>query len=136
MTRIVQTTRISEPEDVVIARVQKFFAQHPKLQVKALGSSTAGVDVHYHLLFDWLSISPRQEGVAFAWRPAWRGFPSFGATLTVQQTGKQTELILEGSYDPPGGAPGRFFDRIVGRRLAERTMGAFLTQVAHAVTTD
>jgi hypothetical protein len=130
MTRIVLTTWISEPEDVVIERVQNFFSQHPKLQVKALGSSTAAVEVQYYLLFDWLSTAPHKEGVAFAWRPAWRTFPAFGATLTVRQTGAKTELVLEGSYEPPGGAAGRVFDRVIGRKLAARTMDAFLNQVA------
>jgi hypothetical protein len=130
MTRIVRTTRTLAPENVVIDRVQSFFSAHPKLQVKALGPSTAGVEVQYYLLFDWLSVAPHRQGVAFAWRPAWRGFPAFGATLTVRQAGKKTELVLEGSYEPPGGAAGRFFDRIVGRKLAARTMDAFLNQIA------
>lgn len=130
MTRIVRTTRTLAPENVVIDRVQNFFSTHPKLQVKALGTSTAGVEVQYSLLFDWLSIAPHRQGVAFAWRPAWRGFPAFGATLTVRPAGKKTELVLEGSYEPPGGAAGRFFDRIVGRKLAARTMDALLSQIA------
>jgi uncharacterized membrane protein len=115
---------------VVIDRVQNFFSAHPKLQVRALGSSTAEVAVQYDLLFDWLSLAPHREGVAFAWRPAWRGFPAFGATLTVRRTGKKTELVLDGSYEPPGGAAGRFFDRVVGRKLAARTLDAFLKQFA------
>lgn len=131
---MVRTTRVSEPEDVVINRIQRFFSQHPKLQVKALGSSTTGVEVQHYLLFDWLSIDPPAEGVAFTLRPAWRGFPTFGATLTVQRSGKRTELMLEGSYEPPGGAAGRLFDRVIGRRLAARTMDAFLSQVARDKT--
>ena len=130
MTRIVRSTRIQAPESAVVDRVHEFFSQHPKLQVKALGPSTASVEVQYSVLFDWLSIAPHPEGVAFAWRPAWRGFPSFGATLTIQAVGNKTELVLEGSYEPPGGAAGRFFDRVVGRKLAARTMDAFLSQLA------
>lgn len=114
----------------MIDRLQDFFSQHPKLQVKALGSSTASVEIRYYLLFDWLSIAPHREGVAFAWRPAWRGFPAFGATLTVRPSGKKTEVVLDGSYEPPGGLFGLFFDNVVGRRLAARTMDAFLKQIA------
>ena len=114
----------------MIDRLQDFFSQHPKLQVKALGPSTAGVEVQYSVLFDWLSISPQREGVAFSWRPVWRGFPAFGATLTVRPSGKKTEVVLDGSYEPPGGPLGRVFDSIVGRRLAERTMDEFLKQIA------
>jgi hypothetical protein len=130
MTRIVRTTRIQAPESEVVDRLQSFFSQHPTLKVQTLGSSTASVDVQYSVLFDWTTTAPRREGVALAWRPAWRGFPPFGATLTVRAAGNKTELVLEGSYDPPGGAAGRFFDRVVGRKLAARTMDALLNQLA------
>ena len=129
MTQVVRTRRIQAPENVVVDQVENFFSQRPKLRVKTLGPATAGVDVQYYRLFDWLSTAPNLEGVAFAWRPAWRGFPEFGATLTVRGSGNKTELMLEGSYEPPGGLAGRFFDLLVGRRLAARTMEAFLDQL-------
>jgi hypothetical protein len=132
MTRIVRTTGIQAPESEVVDRLQNFFSTHPKLQVKALGSSTASVDVQHYMLFDWVTTDPHGEGVALAWRPAWRGFPSFGATLTVQPAGENTVLVLEGSYEPPGGVLGRFFDWVVGRKLAARTMDAFLSQLQKA----
>ena len=107
MTRIARTARIHEPQNDVIARLQEFFSQRPKLQVRALGSSTAEVEVRYSLLYDWTRVAPPRGGMAFAWRPAWHGFPSFGATLTVRPAGNETELVLEGSYEPPGGIIGR-----------------------------
>jgi hypothetical protein len=133
MTRIVRTTKVNASGETVLEGLQSFFAQHPKLQVKTLGSSTADVEVQHYMLFDWLSVSPRHEGVAFAWRPSWRGFPAFGATLTVQRRGTGTDLVLEGSYDPPGGVVGRLFDRIAGKRAAVRTMDALLNQMAQQV---
>lgn len=133
MTRIARTARIHEPQGEVLSRLQEFFSQRPKLKVKALGSSTADVDVRYSLLFDWTSILPPRGGVAFAWRPAWRGFPSFGATLTIRTAAEETELVLEGSYEPPGGAIGRLFDHIIGQRLAARTMDALLDQLANNI---
>lgn len=132
MTRIVRTARTHESQSAVLSRLEEFFSQRPKLQVKALGPSTAGVEVRYSLLYDWTSIAPPRGGVAFAWRPAWRGFPSFGATLTVRPAGEETELVLEGSYEPPGGVIGRLFDRVVGEELAARTMDALLDQLAHS----
>jgi hypothetical protein len=131
MTRIARTARIHAPQGEVIAHLQEFFSQRPKLKVKTLGFSTAGVEVRYSLLYDWTSVAPPRGGLAFAWRPAWRGFPSFGATLTVRRAGEQTELVLEGSYEPPGGVVGRLFDRVVGQKLAARTMDALLDQLAH-----
>jgi hypothetical protein len=133
MTRIARTATIHQPHADVIAHLQEFFAQRPKLQVRALCSSTSEVDVRYSLLYDWTMVSPRHGGMAIAWRPGWRGFPSFGATLTVRPAGKDTELVLEGSYEAPGGVVGRLFDRVVGQRLAARTMDALLDQLAHQV---
>ena len=130
MTRIARTARIHKPQGDVIAHLQEFFRQRPELQVRAFGSSTAGVEVQYSLLYDWTRIAPPRGGVAFAWRPAWRGFPSFGATLTIRPAGQETELVLDGSYDPPGGVVGRIFDRIVGQKLATRTMDSLLNQLA------
>lgn len=97
--------------------------------MQALGSSTTGVEVRFSVLFDWLTTDPHIEGVAIAWRPAWRGFPAFGGTLTVRAAGEETLLVLEGSYEPPGSVPGRLFDWLVGRKLAARTMDAFLNQL-------
>jgi hypothetical protein len=131
MTRITRTLRVHKPQPDVIAHPQEFFSQRPDLRVKALGSSTAGVEVKYSLLYDWTEIAPPRGGVAFAWRPRWRGFPSFGATLTIRPAGQETELVLDGSYEPPGGMVGRVFDRIVGQALAARTMDALLDQLAH-----
>jgi hypothetical protein len=101
--------------------------------VKALGSSTASVDVQYYVLYNWLTVTPQGEGVALAWRPSWRGFPSFGGTLSVRAAGTKTVLVLEGSYEPPGGSAGRLFDWVVGRKLAARTMDAFLDQLANNI---
>jgi Polyketide cyclase / dehydrase and lipid transport len=133
MTRIERTARIHEAHGDVIARLQDFFSQRPKLRVRALGSSTAEVEVRYSLLYDWTKITPPRGGMAFAWRPGWRGFPSFGATLTVRPVGEETNLVLEGSYEPPGGVMGALFDRVVGQKLAARTMDALLDQLARNV---
>lgn len=132
MTRIVRTARTHESQSEVLARLEEFFSQRPKLQVRALGSSTVAVEVRYSLLYDWTIVAPPRGGVAFAWRPAWPGFPSFGATLTVRPAGEETELVLEGSYVPPGGVIGRLFDRVVGEKLAARTMDALLGQLTHS----
>jgi len=83
------------------------------------------------LLYDWTSIAPPRGGIAFAWKPAWPGFPSFGATLTVRPAGEETDLVLEGSYEPPGGFVGRLFDGLVGQKLAAHTMDSLLDRLAN-----
>lgn len=131
MTQIIRSVRIHAPRSEVVDRLEAFFSRRPKLQVKALGSSTASVDVRYSLLYDWTRVTPPRGGIAFAWRPAWRVFPSFGATLTVRSVADETELLLEGSYEPPGGVLGRLFDLAIGKKLAARTMDALLDELVH-----
>jgi hypothetical protein len=41
----------------------------------------------------------------------------------------ETTIQLDGRYDPPGGAVGRAFDAVVGRRIAHATLGALLSGV-------
>ncbi len=130
MTRISRTARIPKPQQDVIARLEAFFSRRPKLHVRALGFLRAEVDVRYSLLYDWTSVGPPRGGIAFAWKPAWRGFPSFGATLTVRPDGEDTDLVLDGSYEPPAGVVGQLFDRLAGRRLANRTMDSLLDRLA------
>lgn len=49
--------------------------------------------------------------------------------ITVRPNGLATELRMEGTYAPPLGAPGQLFDRIIGRRLAQRTVNRFLDEL-------
>ena len=133
MTRIARTAQVRVPHAQAIHLVEAFFLERTQLKVRGLGSSVTAVDVRYDLLYDWTRVLPRREGLAFAWQPPWRGFPSFGATLTVQTVVEDTRLVLEGSYEPPGGAAGRLFDRVVGKKLAERTMDALLRDLVRHV---
>ncbi|MEO7039147.1 MAG: hypothetical protein ABI186_03860 [Candidatus Elarobacter sp.] len=57
--------------------------------------------------------------------------PAFTGTLTLGagEDYTETELRLDGRYDPPGGMAGRAFDELVGRRIAHATMGALLSGV-------
>lgn len=57
--------------------------------------------------------------------------PAFMGTISLSagEDYSETELKLDGQYDPPGGAAGRAFDDLVGRRIAHATMGALLSGV-------
>ena len=54
--------------------------------------------------------------------------PAFAGTLVLSagEDYNETELKLDGGYDPPGGAAGRAFDELVGRRVAHATLSALL----------
>ncbi|HEY0381402.1 MAG TPA: hypothetical protein VGC72_04325 [Candidatus Elarobacter sp.] len=57
--------------------------------------------------------------------------PGFTGTLTLSsgENYDETELKLEGGYDPPGGVVGQAFDELLGRRIAHATVAALLTGV-------
>jgi hypothetical protein len=54
--------------------------------------------------------------------------PAFAGTLVVSagEDYGETELELEGRYEPPGGIAGRAFDELMGRRIAHATLAALL----------
>ena len=133
MTRIARTAHVHIPYGQAIDSVVVFFAERPQLTVRGVASSTADVDVRYDLLYDWTRLLQRYDGLAFAWRPRWHGFPSFGATLSVQPATEGALFVLEGSYNPPGGGFGRLFDRVIGEKLAARTMDHLLRELTRYV---
>jgi hypothetical protein len=57
--------------------------------------------------------------------------PAFTGTLTLNagEDYSETELKLDGRYDAPGGAAGRAFDEVVGRRIAHATLSGLLSGV-------
>ena len=59
--------------------------------------------------------------------------PAFTGTLTLSagEDYGETELKLDGRYDAPGGAAGRAFDELVGRRIAHATLSALLSGVGN-----
>ncbi len=61
-------------------------------------------------------------------------FPRFDGTLTVTPNGNdESELWLQGSYEPPLGALGAGTDTTVLHGAAERSLQTFLTWVANEV---
>ncbi|MBV9438850.1 MAG: hypothetical protein JOZ24_02540 [Candidatus Eremiobacteraeota bacterium] len=79
---------------------------------------------------------------AIAWEPGKtaRGVPTPGfdgtVTLRAGQDYDESELTLEGGYIPPGGAAGRIFDEMIGRRIAHATLGALLEGVRAELRED
>lgn len=60
-----------------------------------------------------------------------RLFPLMRAELKVYAlTASETQLDLEGHYEPPLGALGKVIDAVLGRRLAEASVHQFLADVA------
>ncbi len=115
MTRIARTARIHEPHGNVIARLQDFFSQAAQTSGEGFGSlngrgrgsilSTLRLDEGWlHHVAAWRSRGDRVGAVSIVWRDP------YGSGLR-----DETDLVLEGSYEPPGGVVGQLFDRISGK---------------------
>jgi hypothetical protein len=62
-------------------------------------------------------------------RSAW--LPDFTGTLHFRIDSVETTMLrLDGSYSPPGGAAGRLFDELLGRRISDATAGDFVRRIA------
>jgi hypothetical protein len=69
------------------------------------------------------------------WDPIDGMYPSFDGTLTVQadETYRTSQLVLVGSYTPPGGVAGAAFDAAVGSHMAAATANELLRRVGDAL---
>jgi hypothetical protein len=60
-----------------------------------------------------------------------RLFPFMKAELSVfPLTSTETQLCLEGNYEPPLGVLGSLIDNVVGYRIAEASVHRFITDIA------
>ncbi|MBV8197075.1 MAG: hypothetical protein JO263_02990 [Candidatus Eremiobacteraeota bacterium] len=69
------------------------------------------------------------------WKPKAGPYPEFDGELTVRadETYSSSQLELQGSYRPPGGALGAAFDVAVGSRIARATAQALLERLGSAM---
>ena len=82
----------------------------------------------------------RPEDMTPRYRVHWEAdgggpYPAFDGELVVGSDDDYATFVLrlEGQYLPPGGAAGRMFDAVIGRRLAESTVRTLLHQIATTV---
>lgn len=72
------------------------------------------------------------EEIAVSWVPAEDGpYPTFSGRLIVWSEDRPEESFIElrGTYEPPLGDAGRFFDAAIGNLIAKRTARTFLTDL-------
>lgn len=76
--------------------------------------------------------------IAVRWRAAcWeRMFPAFAGVLEARKEGEATTLVLRGTYTVPLGPFGGFGDGLAGRRVARRSLTAFLEQAARRLDAE
>lgn len=106
--------------------MSEFFDAHPDLRLKSFASTTADVDTRSELVEDHADTVRRHDALAISWKPRWFVFPSFAGSLSVRPQAPGSILAIEGSYEAPGGWLGALFDRVMGERLAYRTIDHLL----------
>jgi uncharacterized membrane protein len=129
MTSLFRTTLVEAPFSSVIEYVRDFFDERPHLLVKAIASTNIGVETQRELIDDKADAVRRHDALSISWQPRWSVFPSFRGRATVRPQSPGAILALEGSYEPPGGLAGKFFDRLIGERLANGTMDHLLDRL-------
>ncbi len=63
-------------------------------------------------------------------------FPSFTGELTACAARQGSQLTLRGNYTVPLGVIGRYGDKLVGHRAAQRSLTSFLSQIATRLETE
>lgn len=79
-----------------------------------------------------------RTAIAVRWHAAgWeRMFPAFAGVLEARKDGEATTLVLRGAYTVPLGPLGGFGDGLAGRRVARRSLTAFLEQAARRLDAE
>lgn len=99
----------------------------------------AGVEIGKEILIDVKSYvdiesnRKQQMTVNLDWKAASASqlFPTMAAHLHVYPiTGSETQLDLQGEYEPPFGIVGKAVNAMIGHRIAEASVHHFLSEVA------
>lgn len=80
-------------------------------------------------------IDAQQVTLPISWEAKGRSglFPTFAGHLVVEPGAAGSQLVLAGSYEIPLGPLGRFGDALIGRRMAQRSLSAFVRMVADRI---
>ncbi|MDQ6943331.1 MAG: hypothetical protein M3169_12560 [Candidatus Eremiobacteraeota bacterium] len=74
------------------------------------------------------------DALEIDWTAGTRFFPDFRGHLRLRIDSIETTLLmLDGTYEPPGGPFGVVFDLLVGRRVARATMRDLLRRLGDAM---
>jgi hypothetical protein len=74
------------------------------------------------------------DEITLTWHAGTTWLPDFKGSLRMRIASPRTLLILDGTYVPPGGALGAFFDALIGNRIATGTAASLLAAIAQALT--
>lgn len=129
-------------------RATKAAVSRAKDLVSTLHVSIAGFDVGKDVVIRVHGVNrhataPRMASEATSLDLEWHAdthtalFPTMHATLIAYPLGNnETQLELQGTYDPPGGVFGGAADKMVGHRIAEASIHRFLDDVVERLSEE
>jgi hypothetical protein len=113
-----------------IALIERLFSTGADYRVGPFRSIRTHVQLEAAQVRDTTDQTRIHDALRLRWEaPPRFPLPVMHGLITVRPRAPVTELHMEGTYDPPLGALGRVFDRIVGRHIAQRTMNRFLSEL-------
>jgi hypothetical protein len=137
------------PSAAALEYANAFFSEHEgdkaaevRLPLRAFGlpfpdSLAHPVRFRFTLHEDVTEQGRAREEIAFAWNAGTRWLPNFHGTLRVHIAPQvKTALSIEGWYAPPFGIFGKLFDRVLGRKLAQKTVESLLDQIAERMENE
>lgn len=133
------------PRSEVIPWVQRYFDERKRIvslgvPLRAFGIPTfARIFRNVSVELDRVSVrtafTPRyEEALNVTWRTTTsNAFPTLRGVLTARAHSTHATLHFVGSYAPPFGIAGRFFDRIVGRFIARISIETLLHDIKRSI---
>ncbi len=130
MTEIFSKRDVRCPFSATIEMIQRFHSKGVQHRVGPFSALRTRVEYELQEVPDHTDTTRIHDALTIHWHArSWFPLPVMRGLITVRPNGASTELRMEGSYAAPLGLPGRIFDRIIGRHIAQRTMNRFLDDV-------
>jgi hypothetical protein len=94
----------------------------------------ARVQCEFRSVRDRTDEAIRHQALELNWKaPSRAPLPLMHGLITVRPAGPATELRMEGTYEPPFGLLGQWFDARIGSHIAQRTVDNFLRDLCDFV---
>ncbi len=135
--RLAQSQVFKASFSFVIESAERFFATQCGLLLHGVFSLRTHVLSSHWTVVDHTDTTRIHDALMVQWVPNGHlPLPSFGGLLTVRPCSLATDLTLEGTYQPPLGMFGRYFNRILGFRIAQFTLRLLLRDLRNFIELD
>ncbi len=138
---------LSSDASAVFRKATKVAALRAKNVASELHVNIAGIEVGTDISISVKAVedhpkkimSSAKTSIQLEWEAAKMPhlFPFMKAELIVHPlTSTETQLVLEGNYEPPLGLLGKALDAVIGHRIAEASVHQFIKDVAVYLRTE